>query len=176
MTDSMFGEVDFEQLDVDEKTGKGVFKAVDTTPYVNFIKQLQTKPAGTEARIAVITGEIITKGKSSKGRGKQEKRDAKNFADAASALGLGLRIGWRHLPDGKTQLRMMLQPKRIFSDETSAKRVVALDGRRLNQLQAKLNVTPGDTELQQRVKEVQTRIDAAKAVLKPPTKQAKATT
>ena len=43
-----FGEVQFEQLEVDEE-GKGVFKKLDPTPYRKFVQDLMSKPTGTEA-------------------------------------------------------------------------------------------------------------------------------
>lgn len=156
MTDT-FGEVQFEQLEVDED-GKGIFKKRDLTPYTDFVKKLMTQPEGTQARIKVTTGEIITKGKSSKGRGKSELSDARAFQQAASELNKGLRIGWRHQPDGTTDLRMMLQPKREFSQETQDKRNAALDRRRLVNAEQKLREDPTNAELKQKVETIRTRL------------------
>lgn len=159
MTDT-FGEVQFEQLEVDEE-GKGVFKKRDLTPYSDFIKKLMTQPPGTQARIKVTTGEIITKGKSSKGRGKSELSDARAFQQAASELDKGLRVGWRHQPDGTTDLRMMLQPKREFSQETQDKRNAALDRRRLVNAEAKLAQDPTNAELKAKVQTIRDRLHAS---------------
>lgn len=156
MTDT-FGEVQFEQLEVDED-GKGIFKKRDLTPYTEFIKKLMTQAPGTQARIKVTTGEIITKGKSSKGRGKLELSDARAFQQAASELDKGLRVGWRHQPDGTTDLRMMLQPKREFSQETQDKRNAALDRRRLANAEAKLAQDPTNAELKAKVETIRTRL------------------
>lgn len=161
MTDT-FGEVQFEQLEVDE-SGKGVFKKLDPAPYVKFVKELMVKPEGTEARIRVTTGEIIQKGKSSRGRGKTELSDARAFQSAASELGKGLRVGWRHQPDGTTLLRMMIQPKRVFSEETQRKRNAALDKRRLLNAEAKLAADPTNAELKAKVTTIRERLNGNKA-------------
>lgn len=158
MSDTTFGEVQFEQLEVDEE-GKGVFKKVDPTPYLNFIKTLMTKAPGTEAAITVTTGEIIVKGKSSRGRGKAELSDARAFQSAASSLDRGLRVGWRHQPDGTTKLRMMLQPKRVFSEETQQKRNNALDRRRLLNAETKLQADPGNKDLIAKVETIKARLN-----------------
>jgi hypothetical protein len=152
-----FGEVQFEQLEVDEE-GKGVFKKLDPTPYRKFIQDLMSKPTGTEARIRVTTGEIIQKGKSSRGRGKAELSDARAFQQAASDLGKGLRVGWRHQPDGTTLLRMMVQPKREFSDETQQKRNAALDRRRLLNAEQKLASDPTNAEFKAKVQAIRERL------------------
>lgn len=157
MTDT-FGEVQFEQLEVDDE-GKGVFKKLDLAPYRKFVTDLNSKPTGTEARIKVTTGEIIQKGKSSRGRGKAELSDARAFQTAASEMGLGLRVGWRHNPDGTTNLRMMIQPKREFSEETQRKRNAALDKRRLANAQQKLAADPTNAELKAKVDAIRTRLD-----------------
>jgi hypothetical protein len=141
-----FGEVQFEQLEVGDD-GKGLFKKLDPAPYVKFIRDLASKPPGTQAQITVATGEIIQKGKSSKGRGKSELSDARAFQAAASSQDRGLRIGWRHMPDGTTRLRMMLQEKRVFSEETQQKRNAALDRRRLANAEARVQQDPGNQEL-----------------------------
>lgn len=154
-----FGSVEFVQQEVNEDE-EGVFKRVDPAPYISFIADLANKPKGTEARIRVATGEIITKGKSSKGRGKSELADARAFQAAASQMGHGLRTGWRHNADGTTVLRMMIQKKRVFSEETTRKRNVALDKRRLQFAEAKLSAAPGSKELQAKVKEIRDRIAA----------------
>ena len=156
MTDT-FGEVQFEQLEVDAD-GKGVFKKRDLTPYTEFIRKLMSQPEGTQARIKVSTGEIIVKGKSSKGRGKTELADARAFQQAASELGKGLRVGWRHQPDGTTDLRMMVQPKREFSQDTQNKRNAALDRRRLANAEAKLHQDPTNAELKAKVDTIRTRL------------------
>jgi hypothetical protein len=156
MTDT-FGDVQFEQLEVDEE-GKGVFKKLDPAPYRKFVSDLLTKPVGTEARIRVTTGEIIQKGKSSRGRGKSELSDARAFQAAASELNRGLRIGWRHQPDGTTLLRMMIQPKREFSQETQDKRNAALDRRRLLNAEAKLQADPSNAEIKAKVEAIRTRL------------------
>jgi hypothetical protein len=153
-----FGDVQFEQLEVDEE-GKGVFKKLDPAPYKKFIQELMAKQVGTEARIRVTTGEIIQKGKSSKGRGKSELSDARAFQQAASDLGKGLRVGWRHQPDGTTLLRMMIQPKREFSEETQQKRNAALDRRRLLNAEARLHNDPSNPELKAKVDAIRTRLN-----------------
>lgn len=154
-----FGAVEFVQQEVGEDE-EGVFRRVDPTPYIKFIQDLSGKPKGTEARIRVATGQIITKGKSSKGRGKSELSDARAFQAAASQMGHGLRVGWRHNADGTTVLRMMIQKKREFSEETAQKRNLALDKRRLGFAEAKLAAAPGNKELQAKVKEIRDRIAA----------------
>ena len=153
-----FGEVQFEQLEVDDE-GKGIFKKLDPAPYRKFILDLMSKPAGTEARIKVTTGEIIQKGKSSKGRGKAELSDARAFQTAASELDKGLRVGWRHQPDGTTQLRMMIQPKRVFSEETQQKRNAALDKRRLANAEQKLAADPTNAEVKAKVDAIRARLN-----------------
>ena len=118
MVDSPFGEVVLTQGELDED-GKGIFHRVDTRKFEEFIAWLLTQPEGTQAEVTVATGEIIQKGKSSKGRGKSELSDARSFATAASAAGKGLKLGWRHNTGenaGTTTLRMMLADKRVFSD------------------------------------------------------------
>jgi len=157
-----FGEVQFEQLEVDED-GKGIFKKLDPAPYIAFVKGLMAHPDGTQATVKVTTGEIITKGKSSKGRGKSELRDARAFQQAASDLGKGLRVGWRHMTDGSTQLRMMVQPKREFSEETQRKRNNALDKRRLLNAEARLAADPTNPELKGKVDTIRARLNGTQA-------------
>jgi hypothetical protein len=152
-----FGEVQFEQLEVDDD-GKGIFRKNDPAPYVKFVQELNTKPPGTEARIRVTTGEIIQRGKSSRGRGKSELSDARAFQQAASDMDKGLRVGWRHQPDGTTLLRMMIQPKRVFSEDTALKRNAALDRRRLQTAESKLAADPNNPELKARVDAVKARL------------------
>jgi CubicO group peptidase (beta-lactamase class C family) len=166
-----FGDVQFEQLEVDEE-GKGVFKKLDPAPYRKFVSELLTKPVGTEARIRVTTGEIIQKGKSSKGRGKAELSDARAFQQAASELDRGLRVGWRHQPDGTTLLRMMIQPKRVFSDETAQKRNAALDRRRLLNAESKLQSDPSNPEYKAKVEAIRQRLNGNPAVKPAPAAKA----
>lgn len=161
MADSPFGEVTLTQGEVDEN-GKGVFHRVDPGPYRQFIQWLLKQPEGSQAEVTVATGEIITRGKSSRGRGKSEQSDARSFQAAASEADKGLRVGWRHNTDGTTTLRMMLAEKREFSEETIAKRTKALEERRLRNAQMKLAADPQNKELQAKVQTIKDRMNGAK--------------
>jgi hypothetical protein len=164
MAESPFGEVQLIQGEVDED-GRGIFHRVDPGPYDDFIRMLLGKPEGTQAEVTVATGEFVTRGKASKGRGKSELSDARSFAAAASRVDKGLRLSWRHNTGdraGTTTLRMMLAPKREFSDETVEKRTQALEARRLQNAQAKLAADPNNKELQGRVQTIKDRMNGAK--------------
>jgi hypothetical protein len=162
----MFGETAFRQLDIDPETGEGIMSKTDLAEYRNFLELLEKQGKGVEAKVVVVTGEIITKGKASRGRGKKELSDARAFQQAASEMGHGLRIVWRHGTDGKTTLRLMLKKKREFSEETQRKRNAALDKRRLSNAKAKLALDPKNPELQEKVKIIEARLNGTSPAAK----------
>lgn len=181
MQDDTFGEVEFEQLEVDED-GNVKFSRRDLTPYVEFVKtQLVPKPVGTAAKLVVMTGEIKRNGKQYVGRGKSELADAKSFQEAANSMGYGLKVSARHLTDGKTLLRMTLTKKRQFTDEQNANRERGQNKRRLQLAQdrqtkatAALRADANDESAKATLAEATARIaelEKALAPAKPPAKK-----
>ena len=176
MSDETFGEVEFEQKELDAE-GNATFTRKDLTPYVEFIRSLAEKGKGMEAKVTVVTGEIKQDGKQFRGRGRQELIDSKSFQEAANSLGYGLRVSARHNTNGKTLLRMMIVPKRVFTDEQNANRERGQNKRRLQLAQARLGkanvalqANPNDAEAKKmhdeataRIKELETALAPAKA-------------
>lgn len=110
------------------------FERTDLTQHRDYINRLITTWQADPSKVAigqatVMTGEIIQDGPS-KGRGKEELADERGFRKAARERGIGLRVSRRHLPDGKTLLRLAPQEKKEFSAEAVAKRSAALEKRR----------------------------------------------
>lgn len=173
MEDETFGEVEFEQKDLDAE-GNATFSRRDLTPYVDFIRSLAEKPKGTEAKLMVVTGEIKREGKQFRGRGKGELNDAKAFQEAANSLGFGLRVSARHQTTGKTLLRMMIVPKRQFTAEQNAnrergqnKRRLELARTRLAKANAVLAGKPNDEEAKALAAEATARIAELEKALAP---------
>lgn len=173
MDNETFGEVEFEQKELDAE-GNATFTRKDLTPYVEFIKSLAEKGKGVEAKVSVVTGEIKTDGKQYRGRGRQELIDAKSFQEAANSLGYGLRVSARHQTTGKTLLRMMIVPKRVFTDEQNANRERGQNKRRLQLAQARLGkanailqANPNDEEAKKTATEATARIKELEAALNP---------
>lgn len=173
MQDDTFGEVEFEQRELDAE-GNASFARKDLTPYVDFIKSLAEKGKGVEAKVMVVTGEIKTDGKSFRGRGRQELVDSKSFQAAANSLGYGLRISARPLTNGKTMLRMMIVPKREFTPEQNANRERGQNRRRLQLAQVRLGkanvvlqANPNDEEAKAMQAEATARIAELEKLLTP---------
>lgn len=146
-----FTEMSFSSADKWTKT--------DLAPYKERLSKLQAQGDGQVGEFQTVTGEIIVKEGPSRGRGKQELSDERAFRRAASEMGVGLRYASRHIPNGMTAVRMMIQPKREFSAETAAKRDAALDRRRLLNAQAKVQANPDDAEAKARVKELTEKLN-----------------
>jgi hypothetical protein len=176
MENETFGEVEFEQKELGTD-GEATFSRRDLTPYTEFITALAGRGKGVEAKVKVATGEIKRDGKQGRGRGKGELADSKAFQEAANSLGYGLRISARHLTDGSTLLRMMIVPKRVFTDEQNANRERGQNKRRLDLAQARLAkanaalaANPNDAEAKAlhaeataRITELETALSPAKA-------------
>lgn len=173
MENETFGEVEFEQKALDSE-GNVTFSRRDLTPYIEFIQSLAEKGKGVEAKVMVVTGEIKRDGKQNRGRGRQELADAKAFQEAANSQGYGLRVSSRHMTDGKTLLRMMIVPKRVFTDEQNRNRELGQNKRRLQLAQARLAkanavlaAKPDDAEATVLAKEATDRIAELQKALTP---------
>ena len=122
----------FEEGDIIEEDA---FERTDLTQHRKYLdKMVAAWRTGDQSKVAVgsvtvITGDILTIG-THKGRGKEELADERGFRKVATQMGVGIRITHRHLPDGKTMIRMSPQEKKVFSDEAIAKRTAALEKRR----------------------------------------------
>lgn len=153
MAEEMFGEMTFSSAEKWTKT--------DLAPYREYLQKLQAQGADQVGEFSTVTGEIVTKDGNTKGRGKQELSDERAFRRAASEMGVGLRYASRHVANGMTAVRMMIQPKREFSAETAAKRDAALDRRRLMNAQAKLAANPDDADAKAKVQELTAKLNPA---------------
>lgn len=158
MQDSTFGDISFERSE--EKWSK-----IDREPYRRVIRALQEQPEDHEARFTVMTGEIIPEGKPGAGRGKLELADDRGFRVAAHEVGKSVRVGWKHVEGGRTQMRLQLQNKREYSDKTVKNRELGLSRKLLRDAEAKLarlkaqaQVKPDDAELKAEVADVAAKV------------------
>lgn len=121
----------FENESIEEADS---FERRDLTLHRDYMSRLVAKwralPEGKVAvgEVTVMTGEP-SEGKK-KNRGKDELADERGFRQAASELGVGLKVTHRHIGEGKTILRLSPQTKKEFSDEAIAKRNASLERRR----------------------------------------------
>lgn len=114
-----------------EEAPGGKFTKRNPRMYRALIAQLSqtVNPANGKSQIAtvtVMTGDMTTIDR--KARGKDEHLDEMSFRDAGKERGFGLRIDATHRADGKTDLRIQIQPKKEFSPEAieSRKQKLAL--------------------------------------------------
>lgn len=137
-TDENFGEVEFVQRPLNED-GTATFQRRDDGPYRSFVEKLVAAGPGMEGKVTVVTGAIRSQEvKQGKGRGQLEFAEAKAFQGAANDMGFGLKVSARHRTDGHTELRMMIQPKREFTPEQVANRILGQNKMRLGQYRQKL--------------------------------------
>lgn len=162
-----FGEVEYESLEADAE-GKFRFSKVDLSRYRTVLDDLAKQGPGKVRRIRVVTGES-----NGKGRGKGELGDERNFRLAASEMDSGIRISHRHETDGTTTLRLMLQEKRVFSEDTQQKRNAALEATRLknaqtkvSRLSAQLASDKDNAEVKQQLADAQAKVKEIEARIK----------
>lgn len=112
-----------------EDAPNGKFSKRNPMQYRNLIGRLaQTvNPNNGKSQIAtvtVVTGDPTTIDK--KNRGLNERIEETYFRAAAQEKGFGLRVDPTHRADGKTDLRIQIQPKKEFSAEAIASRKAKL--------------------------------------------------
>src|SRR5215469_16135284 len=107
----IFEEGEFE--DAGTNTAGTYSLSVDLAPYKAYVSRMIAAGDGKIGNVFVTTGEL-----NEKGRGKLESQDAKHFQEAARQLGHTMRVQARNLPDGRTQLRLLLTEKREMPPET----------------------------------------------------------
>lgn len=175
MAEDTFFDEDEEMVFV-QRDPEQPFKRTDETPFIRKIQRLIEQPAGTEGMVKVMTGEIKRNAKQFNGRGKNELAEAKMYQRIANELGHGLDVGYRHLTDGTTILRLSIRPKRQFTQEQQANREKGQNKRRLQLAQARvakatglLRANPEDAEAkamlaegQARVKELTPKVNGSK--------------
>lgn len=107
------------------------FERQDTTQHKAYLTKLvQSWKTGAQDKVAIGQATVMTGELQENGRGKEEVKDERAFRKLAGEMNVGLRVTHRHLPDGKTVLRLSPQVKKTFSDEAIAKRTAALEKRR----------------------------------------------
>ena len=116
-----------------EEAPDGKFTKRNPKLYRALIQQLAStvNPANGKSQIAtvtVVTGEPMVVGK--KRRGKTEREEENAFREAGKERGFGLRIDPTHRGDGRTDLRIQIQPKKEFSAEAIASRTAKLEAHR----------------------------------------------
>ena len=115
-----------------ETTPDGTFTKASSAEHRAVIDQLATTvgPNGKSAiaNIKVMTGEPIKV--NGRNRGKDERVDEVMLRNIAKQLGFGLRVDHSLLSDGRTNLRVQIQPKREFSAEAIASRKQKLEAAR----------------------------------------------
>lgn len=122
-TAAEFTEADFGFDGDMEETDSEKFQRLDTWKESQYIeKRMIPRGARAQSRLWFETGEINP----NTGRGKNEYREERAFKKAASDLGRSMRVDFTHMTTGEragqTLLRLMLQPKRVVTEEEKAKR------------------------------------------------------